>query len=76
MDHRDIIRLWPNAAELASDLALDRSKGTKLVQMWAFRKAIPPKRYPDIVAAAMKRGFQHVNLQALYDAADSPKALG
>jgi len=69
MDHLNIIRLWPSASTLASDLNMAGSKGTRLINMWAYRKAIPPKRFPEIVAAAKVRGFDHVTLQSLYSGA-------
>jgi len=64
----DIIRSWPSAGELASDLKMDGVKGTRLVRMLAYRGHIPPSRFPDIAAAAAKRGLQHITLQALHEA--------
>lgn len=67
----EIIRSWPTAGELAIDLQMAGRKGTKLVNMWAYRGKIPPGRFPEVVAAAQKRGLKHINLQCLY-AANSP----
>jgi hypothetical protein len=65
---RDIIRSWPTAGDLASDLEMGGRKGTRLVRMWSYRGHIPPNRFPAIVAAAEQRGLEHITLQSLYEA--------
>ena len=64
----EIIRAWPTAGDLANDLQMAGRKGTKLVNMWAYRGKIPPGRFPEVVAAAQKRGLKHIDLHCLFAA--------
>ena len=59
---RDIIGLWPSAAQMARDLAtLERT-----VRKWRDRGSIPPEHYPAIIKAAQRRGFGAVTLELLH----------
>ncbi len=49
----DIISLWPNRAELASDVGVDLTA----VHAWVKRKRIAAEHYPAIVEAAQRRGI-------------------
>lgn len=69
--HRDIIALWPSAADLARDLAVPGDN----VRKWKAHNRIPGWHFADLIAAAERRGFQGVTADALVGAASkSPEA--
>lgn len=50
---KSIIGLWPSGEEFAEDVGV---RGVTARQ-WGNRDSIPAKYFPDIVAAAKRRGF-------------------
>lgn len=48
----DVFSIWPTLAEMARDLGAPYPT----VQSWHRRGGIPIRRFPDVVAAARKRG--------------------
>lgn len=58
----DLIKLWPSAEVFGDDLNLKyRSYG----RVMRFRGRIPERRWPDVVAAAERRGIDGVNIGLL-----------
>lgn len=50
---RDVIEMWPSREELAEDVGISYQGVSK----WVYRKEIPPSIWPELVAAAIRRGY-------------------
>lgn len=67
---RDIIDMWPSAAELARDIGLNPKHGAML----RYRGSIPNRYWPIIVKQARKRRIEGVTYEALTLAHANPKS--
>ena len=61
--HRDIINLWPSAADLARDLDIPGDN----VRKWKFHNRIPGWFFSKLEAAAARRGIEGVTVKGLSD---------
>ena len=66
--HREIMDLWPSAAELARDL---KTSGDN-VRQWRRRNRIPSWFFDPIVRAARERGLEGVTAEVLAVASIRP----
>ncbi|MEM8615334.1 MAG: hypothetical protein AAGF20_00210 [Pseudomonadota bacterium] len=57
---KDLISKWESVAQLAKDLGYPYER----VSQWGKRDSIPPEYWPDIIAAAPKRGLT-IDINAL-----------
>jgi hypothetical protein len=62
----ELMALWPSSYAFADDLALKRAEHARIMKL---RASIPRDHWPNLLAAAQKRGFEisHELLEKIHE---------